>query len=103
MSNRPKIVRSENLFLGDDLKNASQETIKELDLCMVTEFFDEYIHYPKLLVGRNFRSEGSCAMEVIWGPCFEELVDRVILQEILLKKLPKKLLQKKSCLQYKTG
>ena len=43
MSNRPKIVRSENLFLGDDLKNASQETIKELDLCMVTEFFDEYI------------------------------------------------------------
>lgn len=59
-----------------------------------SEFFDKYINYPKWLNVTN--ANFACRMVVVYGPVFEELVDRVILQEFLLKRVPEKILQKVS-------
>jgi len=60
-----------------------------------TDFFATYINYPNLV-----ELYGANSNDKIWsyfkGPLLEEMVDRVLLQELLLKRAPKTILKKYS-------
>ncbi len=53
-----------------------------------TRFFSRNLHYPNILC-TNSKIGCDYSWQIVKGPMFEEIVDRVLLQELLFKRMPK--------------
>jgi len=91
-------------FLSKHLFSVGRSLVEITKICPssllpngITAFFDKYINYPKWFSG-PLDSVLCNAKAIVYGPCFEELADRVILQEILSKRLLKKISPRCACL-----
>ncbi len=80
--------------VGVEILNSTNFCFSSIFPNGTSEFFKKYVNYPNWLsvTKDNF----NCRMGVVYGPVFEELVDRVLLQEVLLKRVPEKILQRVS-------